>query len=403
MQKHQLKAAALLIGVLFVPTLAPSTFAQTCACAGAGIRSEVAPPPLPVYDQPPIPSPGYLWTPGYWAWNNYDYYWVPGTWIEPPHPGLLWTPGYWGSVDGAYAFNPGYWGPHVGFYGGVSYGFGYGGVGYEGGYWNNGAFFYNRTVNHIGGGVTVNVYEKAVVVNNESAGRASFNGRGGTLAKPTAEEQAAAAEPHAPPTAGQVAHVRAASMKSDLFVSANHGKPAIAATATAAAFSGPGVVRAKAAGETKVQYPAGETPPGAAGKEERKAPEKNGLRPAAEPAPGSEPKAEIKTPEKAERPAPANPTPDAESKSEKKAPAASGHETSPGKPEAVEKDRERKPAPAGSEKRLAPAAEQRKAPATGVAEQKHAPGQAKPGERPPAHPAAKEKEECGKPGQPKCP
>ena len=57
-----------------------------------------------------MPAAGYLWTPGYWAWNNSDYYWTPGTWVEPPHPGLLWTPGYWGWSDGAYAFHNGYWG-----------------------------------------------------------------------------------------------------------------------------------------------------------------------------------------------------------------------------------------------------------------------------------------------------
>ena len=85
---------------------------------------------MPDYDQPPIPAPGYYWTPGYWAWNNYDYYWVPGVWVEPPQPGLLWTPGYWAFVGGVYAFRPGYWGPHVGFYGGIDYGFGYNGAGY---------------------------------------------------------------------------------------------------------------------------------------------------------------------------------------------------------------------------------------------------------------------------------
>jgi hypothetical protein len=30
----------------------------------------VAPPVLPVYEQPPIPDPGYMWTPGYWAWGG---------------------------------------------------------------------------------------------------------------------------------------------------------------------------------------------------------------------------------------------------------------------------------------------------------------------------------------------
>ena len=53
------------------------------------------------------------------------YYWVPGTWVEPPAEGLLWTPGYWGWGNGAYVWNAGYWGPTVGFYGGIDYGFGY--------------------------------------------------------------------------------------------------------------------------------------------------------------------------------------------------------------------------------------------------------------------------------------
>ena len=101
--------------------------------------------------QPEIPAPGYIWTPGYWAYGPDGYFWVPGTWVEPPSVGLLWTPGYWGWHDGSYGWNAGYWGPHIGFYGGVNYGYGYGGVGYEGGRWNNGVFAYNRTVNNFGG------------------------------------------------------------------------------------------------------------------------------------------------------------------------------------------------------------------------------------------------------------
>ncbi len=58
------------------------------------ISVRIGPPALPVYDQPLCPSPGYLWSPGYWAWGDDDgYYWVPGTWVEAPEPGLLWTPG----------------------------------------------------------------------------------------------------------------------------------------------------------------------------------------------------------------------------------------------------------------------------------------------------------------------
>jgi hypothetical protein len=94
---------------------------------------------------------------------------VLGTWVLPPEPELLWTPGYWGWNDDAYAFHEGYWGPEVGFYGGVSYGFGYTGAGYEGGYWRDGNFFYNRTVNNISSVSITNVYNKTVVVNTTSA------------------------------------------------------------------------------------------------------------------------------------------------------------------------------------------------------------------------------------------
>jgi hypothetical protein len=71
----------------------------------------IAPPVLPVYVQPAIPGPGYIWTPGYWAYGDAGYYWVPGTWVLPPAVGVLWTPGYWGWHDGIYGWNAGYWGP----------------------------------------------------------------------------------------------------------------------------------------------------------------------------------------------------------------------------------------------------------------------------------------------------
>lgn len=38
--------------------------------AGVAMTIAVAPPPLPVYAQPPIPGPGYLWTPGYWGYGT---------------------------------------------------------------------------------------------------------------------------------------------------------------------------------------------------------------------------------------------------------------------------------------------------------------------------------------------
>src|SRR6476646_4760530 len=68
------------------------------------VRIDTPPPPLPVYVQPVIPGPDYMWTPGYWAWGSVGYYWVPGTWVLAPTPRLFWTPGYWGWRDGIYVW-----------------------------------------------------------------------------------------------------------------------------------------------------------------------------------------------------------------------------------------------------------------------------------------------------------
>jgi hypothetical protein len=213
------------------------------------VHATEAPPPLPDYDQPPPPADGYLWTPGYWAWGLGGYYWVPGTWAEPPRVGLLWTPGYWGFVGGVYAFHVGYWGPHVGFYGGVNYGFGYVGVGFAGGRWVGNSFAYNRSVTNVTN-VTVihNTYNETVVNNNVTVNKVSFNGgAGGTAAVPTAQERAAAVEPHVPPTAIQHQHVQEAARNPALQAKANGGHPAIAATPRPAAFNAPGVVGAHGA------------------------------------------------------------------------------------------------------------------------------------------------------------
>ncbi len=215
----------------------------------------IAPPELPVYVQPPIPEPGYIWSPGYWAYGPDSYFWVPGTWVQPPSVGLLWTPGYWGWRNGLYEWNAGYWGPHIGFYGGVNYGYGYGGVGYEGGYWRNGVFAYNRSVNNFGGVTISNVYNTTVVVNS-SVTRVSFNGGdGGTTAQPTQQEQAASQEQHVAATSAQTQHQQIASTNKALLASTNHGQPSIAATAKPGEFSGKGVVAARPAPPSAAALP----------------------------------------------------------------------------------------------------------------------------------------------------
>src|SRR5271157_3079083 len=205
--------------ILAVPT--PSS-------AQVGVSITVGPPAIPLYAQPICPGDGYLWTPGYWAYGTDDYYWVPGTWVRPPTVGFLWTPGYWGWGGGFYAWHGGYWGPHVGFYGGINYGFGYGGVGFWGGEWRGGAFFYNRTVNNVNVNVH-NTYNRTVINNNSS--HVSYNGgTGGVNAHPNADEERYSHENHTPPTSEQMSHEHAASTNRSQFASANHGHPNVAAT-----------------------------------------------------------------------------------------------------------------------------------------------------------------------------
>ena len=149
----------------------------------------IAPPVIPIYEQPYAPGLGYIWTPGYWDYADFGYYWVPGVWVRPPRIGLLWTPGYWGYRGGSYIFNNGYWGSTVGFYGGINYGFGYVGSGYYGGRWDGGIFRYNTAVTRVNTTIINNnyVYNNSVPAANTGNNRAAFNGTGRAHAKPNVQ------------------------------------------------------------------------------------------------------------------------------------------------------------------------------------------------------------------------
>lgn len=215
--------------------LAAMTFARTAVFAqisiGVNISARIAPPALPVYTQPACPADGYLWTPGYWAYDAADgYYWVPGVWVKPPRTGVLWTPAYWGFEGGIYSFHTGYWGPHVGFYGGINYGFGYGGSGFYGGRWQAGAYRYNTAITNVNTTVIHNTYvNKTVINNNVVNNRTSFNGQGGVNAQPREEERQAMRENHIQPTSSQLAHQQSAGQDRSQFANVNQGRPVNAA------------------------------------------------------------------------------------------------------------------------------------------------------------------------------
>src|ERR1700739_1490237 len=217
-------ALVLAAGILAIP--APSH-----AQVAVGVSIRLGPPALPVYAQPICPGPGYIWAPGYWAYDydDQDYFWVPGTWVLAPEPGLLWTPGYWGWGGGVYVWHAGYWGPHVGFYGGINYGYGYTGVGFWGGEWRGREFVYNRSVTNVNVTVIHNYYNKTVVVNKVNS--VSFNGGPhGIQARENEQERIAEHEHHIEARREQIDHEHVARADRSQWASVNHGRAAVAAS-----------------------------------------------------------------------------------------------------------------------------------------------------------------------------
>jgi WXXGXW repeat (2 copies) len=203
--------------------------------AGVFISVGFAPPVLPVYEQPPCPEPGWMWTPGYWAYGDDGYYWVPGAWVPAPYEGALWTPGYWGWSGGLYVWHGGYWGRHVGYYGGVNYGFGYMGMGFAGGMWRGHDFVYNTAVVHVNERVIHNTYvdrtvvERNTIVNDRHV--AFSGGPGGINHPPTGDERVAMHEQHVAPTSFQSQHINAARNDHSSYFKANGGHPQTMAVA----------------------------------------------------------------------------------------------------------------------------------------------------------------------------
>jgi WXXGXW repeat (2 copies) len=191
-------------------------------------QASMPPPALPEYSQPPCPGENYMWTPGYWAYSTAGYYWTPGAWVEAPYTGALWTPPWWGYSSGNYIWHAGYWGPYVGFYGGIDYGFGYTGRGFYGGYWQSGAFVYNRSVTNVNTTVIRNVYERRVT-NFTSNNRVSYNGgNGGINIRPSSSEQVAMRARRLGSVPAQVQYQREAASNRAQFAAVNHGRPEVA-------------------------------------------------------------------------------------------------------------------------------------------------------------------------------
>jgi len=93
----------------------------------------------------------------------------------------------------------------------------------------NDHFYYNTYANRVNETIIHNTYNTRI--ENVSENRVSYNGgNGGINVRPSREEENYGRERHVGPIAAQNQHIQQARSNPDLRASANHGRPAIAAT-----------------------------------------------------------------------------------------------------------------------------------------------------------------------------
>jgi hypothetical protein len=68
---------------------------------------QIAPPP-PRYEPVPRATPGRIWMPGRWAWNEREYVWRAGQW-QTARPDYVYAPGRWVAGDGGWRWSEDQW------------------------------------------------------------------------------------------------------------------------------------------------------------------------------------------------------------------------------------------------------------------------------------------------------
>jgi YXWGXW repeat-containing protein len=83
----------------------------TSACVGASGRVYIrsGPPPVRAEVVARSPGPGYVWVPGYYAYERGGYAWVPGRYERPPRGRARWVPSHWERDRRGWYFVEGRW------------------------------------------------------------------------------------------------------------------------------------------------------------------------------------------------------------------------------------------------------------------------------------------------------
>jgi hypothetical protein len=91
--------------------LSMTLVAGSSAFAQVNFNIVLTPPP-PINEMVPMMPPGYVWAPGYWAWNHDSHIWVRGRSMMQ-RTGYRWEPDRWEQRDGIYSRQVGRWEPDM--------------------------------------------------------------------------------------------------------------------------------------------------------------------------------------------------------------------------------------------------------------------------------------------------
>jgi hypothetical protein len=90
-------------------TLAEGCLGPPFVEGAVGVDVGIGPPAFRSEVRIIAPGEGYYWVPGYWDWNERDWFWVSGAWQRPPRVGARWVAPQYRHRHGRWQYYRGYW------------------------------------------------------------------------------------------------------------------------------------------------------------------------------------------------------------------------------------------------------------------------------------------------------
>jgi hypothetical protein len=102
-------AGALAVGLVTTLPLGMGSASAADVYMGYSIGGPAAPPAPRVIERPAAPSQGLVWRAGHYIYENGNYVWVDGQWVQPPYEQATWVDGHWIDKNGRQIWIEGHW------------------------------------------------------------------------------------------------------------------------------------------------------------------------------------------------------------------------------------------------------------------------------------------------------